>query len=158
MKTRKLRFPALFILTVFFLGSMGFAGRLQAQTVKPVTIESSKDFKGTLDAIKKAVSGGGMMVLAEINQGKILSMTGLKINAYSLFIGNPNVGNMAFSADPSVGVVIPVRVNVYEENGKVKVNYYKPSDLLAFSQNQKVKMIANKLNGKLEMMLKMIAK
>ncbi len=158
MKTRKLRFPALFILTVLFLGTMGFTNQMQAQSVKPVTIESSKDFDGTLAAIKKAVSGGGMMVLAEINQGKILSMTGLKINAHSLFIGNPNVGKMAFSADPSVGVAIPVRVNIYEENGKVKVNYYKPSDLLSYSQNQQAKMIAQKLDGKLGMMMKMIAK
>ena len=148
----------LIMLTVILLGTTGLSGSLHAQTVKPVTIESSKDFEGTKAAIKKAVSKGGMMVLAEINQGKILSMTGLRINAHSFFIGNPNVGKMAFSADPSVGVVIPVRVNIYEENGKVKVNYYKPSELLRYSSNGQVKMIAEKLDGKLDMMLKMIAK
>lgn len=84
-------------------------------------------------------------------------MTGLTINAHSFFIGNPNVGKEAFSADPSVGLVIPVRVNVYEENGKTYVSYFKPSDSFASFKNKKVKMIGDKLDGKLQIMMKMIS-
>lgn len=156
MKTLKFRFPALFFSTLLFIASMGFSQKAEAQSVKPVTVQSSKDFEGTIDAIKKAVSGGGMMVLSELNQGKILSMTGLQVNAHSFFIGNPNVGKEAFSADPSVGLVIPVRVNVYEENGHVFVNYFKPSDLFSSFKSKKVKMIGEKLDGKLAMMMKML--
>jgi len=136
----------------------GFSNNLNAQTIKPVTVQSSKDFNGTISTIKKAVSDGGLMVLSELNQGKILSMTGLNVNAHSFFIGNPTVGKDAFSADPSVGLVIPVRVNVYEENGNVFVNYFKPSDLFASFENKKVKMIGQKLDGKLDMMMKMLSK
>lgn len=154
MRKSKVRIPAILVVAMLF---MGISQNLQAQSIKPVTLQSSMDFEGTIDAIEKAVSGGGMMVLSELNQGKILSMTGLQVNAHSFFIGNPNVGKEAFSADPSVGLAIPVRVNVYEEDGKTYVNYYKPSDLLAFSSNKKVKMIGEKLNGKMESMMKMIA-
>ncbi len=139
-------------------GLMSFTTQLQAQNVKPVTVESSKDYDGTIAALKKAVSGGGMMVLAEINQGKILEMTGLKINAHSFFIGNPNMGKKAFSADPAVGVVIPVRVNLYEKDGKTYINYFKPSDLLAGSGNEQTLMIAKMLDDKLGMMVKMLSK
>ena len=139
-------------------GLMGFSTQLRAQDVKPVTVESSKDFDGTISALKKAVSSGGMMVLAEINQGKILEMTGLKINAHSFFIGNPNMGKKAFSTDPAVGVVIPVRINLYEKGGKTYINYFKPSDLLAGTANEQVLMIAKMLDDKLGMMVKMLSK
>ena len=158
MKRSKLRFQAMLLVAIMFVGLAGVSGTLQAQSVKPVTVQSSKDFNGTISALKKAVSGGGMMVLAEINQGKILEMTGLKINAHSFFIGNPNMGKKAFSADPAVGVVIPVRVNLYEKGGKTYINYFKPSDLLAGSGNQQTLMIAKMLDNKLGKMVKMLSK
>jgi len=99
-----------------------------------------------------------MMVLSQLDQGKILSMTGLSVNSHSFFIGNPNVGNKAFSADPSAGLVIPVRVNVYEENGRTYVSYFKPSDLFASFKSPKVKMIGEMLDKKLGMMIKMVTR
>jgi uncharacterized protein (DUF302 family) len=157
MKSRSLNIRGLMLLSVFMISLIGFSNKLDAQTIKPVTVQSTMDFNGTISAIQKAVSDGGLMVLSELNQGKILSMTGLKVNAHSFFIGNPTVGKDAFSADPSVGLVIPVRVNVYEENGKVYVKYFKPSDLFASYENKKVKMIGQKLDGKLDMMMKMLS-
>ena len=157
MKTQKLKLSAILLATVLFTAILGFTNNVNAQSVKPITVKSSKNFDGTLAAIKKAVSGGGMMVLSELNQGKVLSMTGLSINAHSFFVGNPTVGKEAFSSDPSVGLVIPVRINVYEQNGATYVNYFKPSDLFASFNNPKVKMIGEKLDGKLAMMMKMIS-
>ncbi len=157
MKTKKLRFKSLLFVTLLIAGMLSFTSDAHSQSVQPVTVKSSKGFDATINEIKKAVAGGGMMVLSELNQGKILSMTGLSINAHSFFIGNPNVGKQAFSADPSVGLVIPVRVNVYEQNGATYVNYFKPSDLFSSFNNSKVKMIAGKLDEKLAMMMKMIS-
>ncbi len=85
-------------------------------------------------------------------------MTGLQVNGHSFFVGNPNIGKEAFSSDPSVGLVIPIRINVYEKGGKTYVNYFKPSDLFASFNDKKVKMIGGKLNEKLGMMMKMISK
>ena len=157
MKMTKLNLSTILIVMVFMTGSLGLTNDLKAQTIKPTKVESSKDFDGTIDAIKKAVSGGGMMVLSELNQGEILSMTGFQVKAHSFFIGNPKVGKNAFSADPSVGVVIPVRVNVYEQNGSTFVNYFKPSDLMG-AYGKDVKMIGEKLDGKLDKMMNMIAR
>ncbi|MCG2462684.1 DUF302 domain-containing protein [Flavobacteriaceae bacterium F89] len=158
MKTKKLKFSTLLFSALLVASLFGFTQSSNAQSVKPVTVQSKKDFNGTIDAIKKAVSGGGMMVLAELNQGKVLSMTGLQVNGHAFFVGNPNVGKEAFSADPSVGLVVPVRINVYEKDGKTYVNYFKPSDLFASFNDKKVKMIGDKLDGKLGMMMKMISK
>lgn len=157
MKSRNVKLTAILFIAFLFTGLTGFSDRLQAQTPKPVTVESSRDFEGTLDAINKAVSKGDMMVLSELNQGQILSMTGLQVNAHSFFIGNPNVGKNAFSADPSAGLVIPVRVNVYEKNGQTFVNYFKPSDLFSTYNSQQVKKIGKKLDDVLKMMMQKIS-
>ncbi len=157
MKTKKFRLPSTLVVTATDSWNAQLYLCDQFSICSTVTVKSSKGFDATLAEIKKAVSGGGMMVLSELNQGKILSMTGLSINAHSFFIGNPNVGKEAFAADPSVGLVIPVRVNVYEQNGATYVNYFKPSDLFSSFNNAKVKMIAGKLDEKLAMMMKMIS-
>jgi uncharacterized protein (DUF302 family) len=157
MKTRKFKLTAILFMAILLTGLTGFSGSLQAQNPQPVTVESSRDFEGTVDAIKKAVSNGDMMVLSELNQGQILSMTGLQLNAHSFFIGNPSVGKKAFSADPSAGLVIPVRVNVYEQNGQTFVSYFKPSDLFSSYKSEKVKKIGNKMDRVLKMMMQKIS-
>lgn len=117
-----------------------------------VTVKSAKSFDATIEGIKKAVSGSGMMVMSELNQGKMLSMTGLSIKAESLFIGNPNVGKEAFTDNPAVGLAIPVRLNVYEQNGATYINYITPSSDLGNFTGNKVKMIGQELDKKMAML------
>ncbi len=140
-------------LAIFFLGFQG----ANAQN-KLVTVKSTKSFDATVDGIKKGVADAGMMVLSEINHGKILSMTGLSIHAESIFIGNPNVGKEAFTDNPAVGLAIPIRVNVYEQNGTTYINYYTPSSDLGNFKGDKVKMIGQQLDKKIEMLTGMFAK
>lgn len=156
MKAGKIRVPILYFTLMLFLATMGYSQKAAAHSVKPVTVQSSNDFDGTIATIKKAVSGSGMMVLSEINQGKILSMTGLQVNTHSFFIGNPNVGKQALSAGPSVDLVISLGVNVYEGNGRVHANHFKPSDLFSSFKAKKVKMMSEKLDGKLSNVMKML--
>lgn len=117
-----------------------------------VTVKSAKSFDATIEGIKKAVAGSGMMVMSELNQGKMLSMTGLSIKAESLFIGNPNVGKEAFTDNPAVGLAIPVRLNVYEQNGATYINYITPSSDLGNFTGNKVKMIGQELDKKMAML------
>jgi uncharacterized protein (DUF302 family) len=155
MKLKQLKLQTLSFAMLVMASVMGVSSTVQAQTIKPVTVKSAKGFDETVESIKKAASGGGMMVLSEINQGKIMEMSGMKMNAESIFVGNPTVGKQAFDEDPSVGLTIPVRINVYETNGTTYVNYFKPSDLFP-SGNKKLTMIGNMLDGKLDMMMKMV--
>ncbi len=109
--------------------------------------------------LRKMVASNGMMVMGELHQGKVLAMTGLTLESESLFVGNPNVGKELFSANPGVGVVVPVRINVYaDEQGRTMVSYVPPSELLATFNNPKVDKIAKMLDGKLHMMVEALAK
>lgn len=154
-KSKKITFSLMLAFTVMsFFG----ANVLQAQQAKLITVKSAKSYEMTVDGIKKGVADAGMMVLAEINHGKILSMTGLTINAESIFIGNPNVGKDAFSDNIAVGLVIPLRVNVYEEKGVTYINYFAPSSELGYFKGDKVKMIGGELDKKITMLTGMFAK
>lgn len=134
-------------------------GWAQAEGLKPVDVVASGTFTKTVDNVKKLVAKNGMSVMGEINQGKMLSMTGLKLNGTTLFLGNPTVGKKLLSADPAVGLVIPIRLYVFEnKDGKTTISYYKPSELLAQYHNPEVDMVGKMLDDKLEMLTSMAAK
>ena len=154
LKSKKIAFPLMLAFTVLSFFSVTVA---QAQQAKLITVKSAKSFDETVAGIKKGVADAGMMVLAEINHGKILSMTGLSINAESIFIGNPNVGKEAFSDNMAVGLAIPLRVNVYEEKGVAYINYFAPSSELGYFKGDKVKMIGGELDKKIAMLTGMFA-
>ena len=46
-----------------------------------VTVASSKSFEQVSDAVQALVAKNGMMVMAQVDQGKMLSMTGLTLKA-----------------------------------------------------------------------------
>lgn len=159
MKNQKIRTFGAVILAVIFSSAFVQSGTLLAKDGGPVTVKSKQSFVKTVSEIKKMVAGSGMMVLSELNQGKILSMTGLNIHAESLFIGNPQVGNKLFSAERGVGIAIPVRLNIYEgSDGSTYVSYVKPTEQLSSFGNEKVMKIAGMLDGKLEKLTGMISK
>ena len=123
-----------------------------------ITVKSTKNYDATVKGIKKGVADAGMMVLAEINHGKILSMTGLTINGESFFIGNPTVGKDAFTDNMAVGLAIPIRVNVYEDKGTTYINYFTPTSELGNFKGNKVKMIGGEMDKKMAMLTGMFAK
>lgn len=139
----------------FFL-SVGLAAMLTAFTGMVwaqgniVTQQSNHDFNQTVSQIKSATSQNGLMVMGKLNQGRMLSMTGLNLKAESFLVGNPNVGKKLFSADHAVGLYVPVRIFVYEgSGGHTYVSYEEPSTSLSQLNNPKVSMIAKMLNEKI---------
>jgi uncharacterized protein (DUF302 family) len=99
------------------------------------------------------------MVMGELHQGKVLEMTGLKVKSESIFIGNPNVGKKLFEIEPGAGVVLPVRVNIYENaEGKTVVAYIPPSRNLAGFNNPMLDQAAAMLDENLAGMVGMLGK
>lgn len=124
-----------------------------------VAVMSSANVTDTVAKLKKMVADNGMMIMGELNQGRMLSMTGLKVDSETIFVGNPNVGKSAFTADAGVGIVLPIRINVHvcPEMPKMSVvRYIPPSKLLAEFDNPEVANIAKMLDDKLSKMVGMI--
>lgn len=123
-----------------------------------VAVSSGKSFEQVNDSIKSLVAKNGMMIMAQVDQGKMLSMTGLNLKATLYLVGNPTVGKQLFEQTHSVGLYVPLRVFVYsDEHGKTYVAYDKPSTILGQFQNEKVTMIGQMLDQKLEGLATMAA-
>jgi uncharacterized protein (DUF302 family) len=123
-----------------------------------VTVSSNKSFDEVAGAVKSLVAKNGMMVMAEVDQGKMLSMTGLSLKATLFLIGNPVVGKQLFEQDHGVGLYVPLRIFVYSDNsGKTFIAYDKPSSLLSQFQNSKIGMAAGMLDQKLAGLANMAA-
>ena len=123
-----------------------------------VTVASSKSFENVVEAVKSLVAKNGMMVMAEVNQGQMLSMTGLSLKATLFLVGNPTVGKQVFEQEHAAGLYIPLRVFVYADaSGKTFVSYDRPSSLLGQFGNDKVSMVAKMLDEKLEGLATMAA-
>ena len=115
-----------------------------------VTVASSKSFEQVSDAVKSLVAKNGMMVMATVDQGKMLSMTGLTLKATVFLIGNPTVGKQLFEQNHAVGLYVPLRIAVYTDtDGKTYVQYDKPSALLEQFKNEKIGMVAQMLDEKI---------
>lgn len=115
-----------------------------------VTVNSSKSFDDVTKAVKSMVAKNGMMVLAEVDHGKILSMTGLKLKARLFMVGSPTVGKELFTENYGVGLYVPIRLYVYTDaSGKTFLEYDKPSSLLGQFGNQKIGMVSKMLDEKI---------
>jgi uncharacterized protein (DUF302 family) len=89
--------------------------------------------------------------MGHLDQGKVLSMTGLQLKGESFLVGNPNMGKKLFTADPTVGVFVPIRIFVYEgSDGHTYVSYAKPSAALGQLNNPQVSMMAKMLDQKIQ--------
>ena len=127
--------------------------------VVPVQVASSLSFDQTVDKVRTLVAKNDMMVMGEINQGKMLSMTGLKLNGISLIVGNPTVGKKVFSSEPAAGLAIPIRIYIFEDtNHQVFISYYKPSELLSQFHNSEVDIVGAMLDEKLANLTAMASK
>ena len=124
-----------------------------------VTVDSSKSFEQVADALKALVAKNGMMVMAEVNQGQMLSMTGLSLKATLFLVGSPTVGKQLFEQNQAVGLYVPLRVSVYADaNGGTHIAYDRPSSLLGQFGNEQIAMVAKMLDEKLDGLASMAAR
>jgi uncharacterized protein (DUF302 family) len=137
---------------------VAFSGTAFAANSGPIVqVKARGSVDEVLDRLKKMVASNGMMVMGELHQGKVLEMTGLRVKSETVFIGNPTIGKDVFGTDPGAGIVLPVRINVFDDgHGNTIVSYVPPSHLLAEFGNPKVTEIARMLDGKLQNLVGML--
>lgn len=122
-----------------------------------VAVKGSVD--DTVAQIRKLVADSGMMIMGELHQGKVIGMTGLKLQSETVFVGSPTIGKELFAAQPGVGLVVPIRINVYADaQGHTVVSYVKPSQELSGFGDEKVNHIAAMLDESFAKMIGMLAK
>lgn len=128
-KLKSLRIAPTIVLALLVVAMTG--GTAVAAGAPFIQKASGHSFGQTVSNLKHAVSGNGMMVLGRVNQGKVMSMTGLQMKGESFFVGNPTMGKKIFKMSPAAGAVVPLRIYVWEAGGKSHVGYFEPSSLLS---------------------------
>ncbi|MBI2981915.1 MAG: DUF302 domain-containing protein [Deltaproteobacteria bacterium] len=99
---------------------------LSASAGERVDTVSQKGFKGTVDAVTKAVKSRGMMVVATIDHQNMLTMVGTKIaGSKTIEFGKPDMGKMVLTMDPGAGLDMPGKIYVFEKDGRTTVSYSK---------------------------------
>ncbi|MDE3173816.1 MAG: DUF302 domain-containing protein [Gemmatimonadota bacterium] len=147
---RPMSFGAVALAAALLVAAAPASAAAQAGEPTVVQVKAKGSVPQVLDQLKKMIASNGMMVMGELHQGKVIAMTGLKVESETIFVGNPNVGKELFGADPGVGIAVPVRINVYQDTqGHTVVSYVPPSELLKSFHNAKVDQVAQMLDGKL---------
>ncbi len=102
-------------------------------TADYVTMPSPNSVSETADALVAAIGEAGASVIARVDHAGAAGAAGMELPPSQLVIfGNPAVGTPAMQQDIRAGLVLPLRVLVYEDaDGATQVFYEVPEDMVA---------------------------
>jgi uncharacterized protein (DUF302 family) len=97
-----------------------------------MTKRSRYSYPETLAKLTKAMTDAGNTIFVTIDQAAAAAGVGLTLRPTTLIIfGNPKGGTPLMDAFPLVGIALPLKVMVWEENGSVNVAYEPMSEIAA---------------------------
>jgi uncharacterized protein (DUF302 family) len=100
--------------------------------------------------IEAMVGPSGFMLFRTSDHGALLRLAGQKKKAIQYLVGNPLFAIQMTQHDIRAALYAPLRVLVYENDGKACVEYDRPSSLFGQFGNAKVTEVATMLDRKLE--------
>jgi len=93
---------------------------------------SSYPFDETVTRLKQAISAGGNTLFADIDQSAAARSVGLDLRPTRLLVfGNPKGGTPLMEALPLLALDLPLKIVVWEENGKTALAYTAPAAIAA---------------------------
>jgi len=94
-----------------------------------VTVQSQHDVKMTTDKLEAAVKAKGMKVFVRIDHAAGAKSVGGSLRPTELLIfGNPKLGSALMGCAQAVGIDLPMKALVYEDDkGQVNLSYNAPA-------------------------------
>jgi uncharacterized protein (DUF302 family) len=97
-----------------------------------MTRRSRYSYPETLAKLRQAITEAGNTIFATIDQAAAAGAVGLTLRPTTLIVfGNPKGGTPLMDAFPLVGLGLPLKVMVWEEDGNVNVAYEPMSEVAA---------------------------
>jgi len=97
-----------------------------------VRVEAAGSVAEAADRLEAAVGGAGAKVFARVNHGGGAASIDMELaDAELLVFGNPKLGTPVLQADIRSGLVLPLRVLVYDDGGQTVFLYEDPSAMLS---------------------------
>ncbi len=123
------------------LNNILFAGALALATASTTTFAAASDdfvrvpAQGSVsevaDRLEAAVTGAGATVFARVDHAKGAASIDMALpEAQLLIFGNPKIGTPVMQDDLRAGLVLPLRVLVYDDGGQTTMLYEAPSEML----------------------------
>jgi uncharacterized protein (DUF302 family) len=101
-------------------------------------------------AVQAMVGDLGLMILAKLEQGALVSLLGKPKKLSTYLIGNPVLANRMFERNPAVGGYAPLRATVYEDYaGNTHFTYERPSTSLSQFDDAEIRAVARVLDEKM---------
>jgi len=98
-----------------------------------ITLSSRHDAKETMDRLAASVARHGMAVFARIDHASGAATIGMSLRPTEVLIfGSPKAGTPLMQAAQSIGIDLPLKALVWQdENGKTWIGYNDPKWLAA---------------------------
>ncbi|MBD2361359.1 DUF302 domain-containing protein [Anabaena minutissima FACHB-250] len=112
---------------------------------------ASQSWEEFQEALESKIGTRSLMTFAIIDHGSLMSLAFKDTKAKLYVIGNPLIARQMLEENLGVGLYVPLRMLVYEDQeGRTQITYNQPSFVLGQFQNPKILAIAQMLDRKLE--------
>ncbi len=111
-------------------------------------LSASKNFAELTAEMEPLAGKSGLITVAELNWGKVMSRVPISMKARLFVIGNPLTAKKLLEAGgPDVGLYLPTKIYVYEDKqGVTQVTYDKLGPVMAQYRNPQLNAVAEKID------------
>ncbi len=115
---------------IFIAAAMVWAGLPALADGHMARVEAEGSVAEVTDRLSAAVEGAGAKVFARVNHGGGAASVDMELaDAELLVFGNPKLGTPALQEDIKAGLVLPLRVLVYDDGGQTVMLYETPASM-----------------------------
>ena len=100
-------------------------------------------------AVDARVGPTGLVALARLDQGALLSLQGELLEATLYLVGNPIVARTVTHHEPAAALFAPFRVAIYRDATGVHIAYDQPSSVFASLGSSGIDLVASELDEKI---------
>jgi uncharacterized protein (DUF302 family) len=146
--TRRLH---LFLLMALLLTAVGYAA-----AVDQIEQPSARSFDDTVQQLKWAFGGYGMTTTSALDYQHVLSEVRVDVGRAVMFeVMRRDWAKLILREDAAMGIVLPVRVYVYERaDGTTVVAYHRPGAALEAHERETLRTLGSRLDDKLRAMVR----
>ena len=122
------------------------------------TVNSKKNIEQIIQDVTSKLSEIKFGVLGILDFKEIFAKKGVEYpHQYKLLeVCNPQAAKQALDSDPSIGLLLPCTIAVYEKNGENHISLAKPTVLLSISSNQDLQSMGKEIEEKLIQVIEQI--
>ena len=116
----------------------------------PTVLRSTGSATEASSRIEAMAGPGGFMLFATTDHGALLTLFGEPSKAMQYLVGHPLLALRMTRRNAGAGLYAPLRVLIYEEDGKTVLEYDTPSSLFGQFEDSEIAAVASMLDRKLE--------